>query len=519
MSTPLPMPGAAATALQQVRRGWPVALIALAVGLPCLGIIYAAEIAAALGVWIDSTAFNHCFLVLPLAAYLLYERREAVAAASPQPAPLIAAAALPVAICWFVAERIGIMEARQFLAMAIVQILVMAAIGPRTWRVIAPPLLYLFFLVPTGEFLVPWLQDFTVGFIGRGLHLLGVPHFMNGITIEIPEGSFFVAEACAGLRFLVASAAFGVFYACLIYTSPWRRLLFVALSLVVPVIANGFRALGIVYLGHLLGSAQAAVVDHILYGWLFFGLVTTSLILAGLPFRQFAPPALPTRRPLGAVHATATAIGVIAVVMLAAVPRLVAGGLDRAALQGTAAPIVLPLPAHCSSVDPASAGLPQSVPRTAAVALTRGYRCGSDTVVLRLFVFPAHIGAGPVFAALRGAAIVPGWDEIASFPLAAGHRASAARWRVTDLSRQGRFAAVAAALWLDGRPSSGGLMDRFRRAFAALHRGASPPVIAVLATAATGTPERAHAAIERFLRDANDLSGVIPQVASGARRR
>jgi len=38
------------------------------------------------------------------------------------------------------------------------------------------------------------------------------------------------------------------------------------LSIVVPIIANGFRALGIVWLGHILGSAEAAATDHVLYG-------------------------------------------------------------------------------------------------------------------------------------------------------------------------------------------------------------------------------------------------------------
>ena len=51
-------------------------------------------------------------------------------------------------------------------------------------------------------------------------------------------------------------------------------------------IANGFRALGIVTLGYLLGSAQAAETDHILYGWIFFSIVILILVAIGLPFRQ-----------------------------------------------------------------------------------------------------------------------------------------------------------------------------------------------------------------------------------------
>jgi exosortase len=74
------------------------------------------------------------------------------------------------------------------------------------------PLLYLFFLVPSGEFLVPKLQEFTASLAIGGLQIVGVPVYSDGIFIQIPEGAFVVAEACAGLRFLVASIAYGAIF-------------------------------------------------------------------------------------------------------------------------------------------------------------------------------------------------------------------------------------------------------------------------------------------------------------------
>ena len=136
------------------------------------------------------------------------------------------------------------MEGRQLIAMGFVQALFLGVLGRRLCRAMAAPLLYLFFLVPFGAFLTPVLQTFTSHFIARGLDLLGIPNYSDANIIEIPEGTFYVAEACAGLRFLIASIAFGVLYALLIYRSPGRRIAFIAVSLVVPVIANGFRALG-----------------------------------------------------------------------------------------------------------------------------------------------------------------------------------------------------------------------------------------------------------------------------------
>jgi exosortase A len=486
--------------------------IGLGVGLAVLGIAFSAEIAAAVRVWLASTAFNHCLLVLPIAAYLLYEKRDVVAAAVPEPAPLIAAAAVPVGFAWLVAERAGIMEARQLLAMVLLQVLVAAVVGPRLWRALAAPLLYLFFLVPMGAVLISPLQRFTVDFVAAGLHILGVPHFVSGVSIEIPEGGFLVAEACAGLRFLIASAAFGVFYALVVYRSPVRRLLFIGCSLAVPVVANGFRALGIVVLGHLLGSAKAAAVDHVLYGWLFFAIVSALLTFGGLPFRERWQAF--TGRPTTAAKLGPRAAGVAILIVAgsALLPRIVADRLDSLAVQADArSPVLLHLPAGCLPVRSAQVFPP--LPRSAEAALTRTYRCG--TLAVRLVVFPPSVGAGPVFAAWRRASTIAGWDETQSRTLASGP-ADAPIWRISDLGRESSFATLAAALWIGGRPSAGGLASRFRQAMFSLRGSAAPPLVAIVSTQPGEAAAPARAAVERFVAEVNALSGVTAR--QGTRR-
>jgi exosortase A len=262
------------------------ARVGLAIGLVALALLFRAEIMVAVRTWIDSTAYNHCFLVIPIAAYLIWDRRPALRGMTAQPLPLAALLVLPLGLVWLASERLGIMEGRQLAALTMVEVLFLTMLGWRLWLAILGPLLYLYFLVPFGEFLTPTLQDFTTWFIRHGVDVLGIPAYIDGYVIDIPEGSFFVAEACAGLRFLIASIAFGVLYALLMYRSPIRRMLFIIVSIIVPIIANGFRALGIVGLGRLLGSAEAAAADHVLYGWIFFSIVILVLIALGLPFRE-----------------------------------------------------------------------------------------------------------------------------------------------------------------------------------------------------------------------------------------
>jgi exosortase A len=271
------------------RRRWAPALATLAIGVLVFGYAFWSEIVHAIGVWNDSTAYNHCYLILPISAYLIWERRRAVIARAPFSAlwPLLAMA--PVALIWLVADKAQIMEGRQLAAMTLFQLFVLAALGLRTWRVVAFALLYLYFLVPAGAFITPALQGFAARFAVRGVELLGIPVYSDAMEIEVPGARFVVAEACAGLRFLIASVALGTLYGYMMYRSWARRAAFVVVSAVVPIIANGLRVLGIVILGYWLGSAEAATADHLIYGWVFFSMVSFVLIVSGLPFRQAVP--------------------------------------------------------------------------------------------------------------------------------------------------------------------------------------------------------------------------------------
>ena len=299
---------------------WGAALLMIALSAVVFGLVFRHEVALAVQVWISSTAYNHGFLILPLVGYLLWERRAVIAAMSPAPAfwPLLL---MPVlSAFWLVAAILDINEGRQLMLVAMFEIVLLVALGPRVFRRLLAPLLFLFFLVPSGAFLVPTLQTITAKIVVAGLHTLHIPVFSDGYMIEIPEGNFEIAEACAGLRFLVASAVFGCFFAIVMYRSFLRRAVFIALSLTVPIGANGMRALGIIVLAHLEGSATAVEADHIIYGWLFFSLVILLLIAIGMAFVDKGdrrPSVLPLPTPSPPAWRFAVAVGAAVVLALA----------------------------------------------------------------------------------------------------------------------------------------------------------------------------------------------------------
>jgi exosortase A len=278
-----------------VAPGWWPALVSIGIAALVFGIVFQREIAGAVQVWIDSTAYTHCFLIIPLVGFLLWERRAVIAMVSPSPTlwPLLAMPFLSG--LWLIAAILDIQEARQILLVAMFEVVLLVALGPRVFRLFLAPLLFLFFLVPSGAFLVPTLQKITAQISVAGLEMLHIPVFSDGFIIEIPEGTFEVAEACGGLRFLIASIVFGCFFAVVIYRSVIRRAVFITLSLVVPIAANGMRALGIIVLAHLEGSAAAVEADHVLYGWFFFTLVIIILIAIGMTFAQKVDRRIPMR--------------------------------------------------------------------------------------------------------------------------------------------------------------------------------------------------------------------------------
>jgi exosortase/archaeosortase family protein len=73
----------------------------------------------------------------------------------------------------------------------------------------------------------------------------------------------------------------GCLFAYLSYRSPIRRMAFIAASLAVPIVANWARAYIIVMLGHLSNNRLAVGADHLIYGWVFFGLVMAVLFWIG----------------------------------------------------------------------------------------------------------------------------------------------------------------------------------------------------------------------------------------------
>ena len=116
-----------------VSANWRQLLPPLAAGVLLMGALFGTEVVAAVRTWNASTAYNHCFLIIPIAFYLLWDRRFDLTGIAVQPMPKALLLGLPLGIIWLAAERLGIMEGRQLVVVSFVEMLLLALLGKRLW--------------------------------------------------------------------------------------------------------------------------------------------------------------------------------------------------------------------------------------------------------------------------------------------------------------------------------------------------------------------------------------------------
>ena len=269
--------------------GWRTHLLALGIAAAAILALFARDAVGMARIWWISATFNHCLLIVPIIVWLVRQRLPELKALAPAAwAPGLALVGAGGA-AWLLGEAGSVSLLRHFGLVLMLQGSVVATLGPAVARGLAFPLFYASFLVPFGDELVPPMQEVTARMCMALLGLVGVPAHLDGIFISTPTGLFRVAEACSGVRFLVAMAALAALVANLCFRSWRRRAAFVAAAMAIPVAANGVRAFATIWVAHLTDNEVAVGFDHIVYGWVFFGLVIALIMAAGWPFFDRKP--------------------------------------------------------------------------------------------------------------------------------------------------------------------------------------------------------------------------------------
>jgi exosortase A len=445
-------------------------------------------------------------------AWLLWQRRGALRRIAPRPWPLGLALIAAAALLATIGQVVSALVVEQLALVALLQAAALTVLGPGIVRRIAFPLLYLYLAVPIGDGLIAPLQEFTARFAVGLLAALGVPVRLDGLLIHIPGAAFHVTEACAGLRFLLASVALGVLLADLFFRTWWQRVGFVLAAIALPVVGNGLRAAALVLVAYLSDLRFAMGIDHLTYGYVF-----TVLLLAGLvglaamlgSRRGVAEPAGAAATDSGSRgRVLATAAAALALTTL---PALAARpGVDRCERQSVAPPAIAApwLPAAGASAWRPAAANPDA-------EIRQGYRAGDRTVDLYVGYYCAQREGAEAVSQGHRLSGARTWAVLAQGEDRLGDGASGLPVRRLEVKDGGQKRLVLVWYWVAGRFTDDPLVAKLLQAKAALLGGPDAAAVIVASAPYAGEPDP-RPTIEQAMAALEPLDGFLSRLGTAA---
>jgi exosortase A len=253
--------------------------------------------------WAVDDNYSHGFVVVPIAAYFVWERRRQLAALSRRPASM----GLIVLLGSVAVLAAGVLGAELFLTrIAIIGSLagvILFLLGWAHLKLLAFPLGFLLLMIPLPAIIfnqIAFPLQLVASRVGQEvLSLWGIPVLREGNVIVLATTTLEVAEACSGIRSLVSLVTLGIVYG--YFTDPRATVrLAIALSSVpVAIAANGLRVAGTGIAAHYYGLETATGFFHTFSGWLVF-LVSFGMLLVVARAATFLLPApRPPIAPIG----------------------------------------------------------------------------------------------------------------------------------------------------------------------------------------------------------------------------
>jgi exosortase len=279
----------------------------MAAGLIAAGfvVLYWRVVASLVMAWYTDDNYSHGFLIVPVALYLAWERRDRFQAAEIRPS----AFGLVVVAGSLLVLMAGILGSELFTTrISIVGTLVGALLFLFGWarlRVLAFPIAFLLLMIPIpaiifNQIAFP-LQIFASRVGESALELSNIPVLREGNVLILANTTLEVAEACSGIRSLVSLITLAIVFGYFSDPRPWVRTLIAASAVPIAIVTNGARVAGTGIAAYHYGSAAAEGFIHEFAGWLVF--VAAFALLALL--QQLIARVLPQQSPTPAAEAAA----------------------------------------------------------------------------------------------------------------------------------------------------------------------------------------------------------------------
>src|SRR5665213_909306 len=233
--------------------------------------------------WIQQEEYSHGFLIPAITAWLLWTRRDAIAASVGQPSWHGAALILIAAIMHIIAKLSSLFVLSQIGFVVVLLGITLGYGGYSLLKVMFVPIIFLLFAIPLPYF-VDAVLSYRLQLISSELgtafiRLFQIPVYLEGNVIDLGVYKLQVVEACSGLRYLYPLMSLGFLAAYLFQAPLWQRALIFLSTIPITILMNSLR-IGIVgILVNSFGPQDADGFLHMFEGWIIF--IACAGVLAG----------------------------------------------------------------------------------------------------------------------------------------------------------------------------------------------------------------------------------------------
>ncbi|HEY6135660.1 MAG TPA: exosortase/archaeosortase family protein, partial [Rubrivivax sp.] len=123
------------------------------------------------------------------------------------------------AALWAISALVNIDVARQFALVVALQGIALSILGWPVYRRFFAVFALLFFLVPAGDLLQPWLRLLTVRMMEAFAAVSGFAHRIDGFMVYIGDKRYIVIDECAGLTYVLLASFLAYSLGLLLYRS------------------------------------------------------------------------------------------------------------------------------------------------------------------------------------------------------------------------------------------------------------------------------------------------------------
>ena len=249
-------------------------------------IVYFPILNAMVNHWRIVPDYSHGFLIAPLALYFAYEKKYELAA-TPVEGNWWGLGLMAIGVATLAAGQLGglLTPLRSSYVITLMGV-VLLFLGTQVFRVLLFPMAFLFLMVPLPQSLVNVaafpLQLIAAKWAVAGLHLLGIPVLLEGNIIHLAHSDLFVAEACSGLRSLMALLTLGVVFAHFFRPGKMvQQIILIFSTIPIAVVVNSLRVGLTGVLAHSFGEEAATGFIHEFQGMITFSVAFMVLLAEG----------------------------------------------------------------------------------------------------------------------------------------------------------------------------------------------------------------------------------------------